>query len=156
MESECEESVEAEVNEREEKDADEVAKDFNGSLPLVSLFNLKSSEANKNNDDEADINCKEAVKSASGEEFQEHVVEVHNDEGGSYRDGAERNADKEFVEYEYSKSVPTDFADAQEKHFTNVADINSDMDSVEREYNEGMPADDFEDFQGGDCKSRAC
>jgi hypothetical protein len=38
MESECEESVEAEVNEREEKDADEVAKDFNGSLPLVSYL----------------------------------------------------------------------------------------------------------------------
>jgi hypothetical protein len=46
MESECEESVEAEVNEREGKDADKVAKDFNESLPCVRLFNLKSSEAN--------------------------------------------------------------------------------------------------------------
>jgi hypothetical protein len=30
--------VKIEVNEREEKDADEVAKEFNVSLPLVSLF----------------------------------------------------------------------------------------------------------------------
>jgi hypothetical protein len=69
MESECEESVKAEDNEREGNNLDKVAKDFNGSLPLVSLFNIKSSEANKNNDDEADINCKEAFESAFGGEF---------------------------------------------------------------------------------------
>jgi hypothetical protein len=105
---------------------------------------------------EADIDCKEAVESAFGEEFQAHVAEVQDDEGGSYRDGDEINADKKFIEYEYSENVPTDFAEAQERHFTNVADINSDMDAVEREYHEGMLADDFEDIQGGDCKSRAC
>jgi hypothetical protein len=73
--------IQTQRNEREGKDADEIANNFNGSLPLISLFNLKSGEANKINDDEADIDCKEAVESASGEEFQAHVAEVHDDEG---------------------------------------------------------------------------
>jgi hypothetical protein len=94
---------------------------------------------------EADFDCKEAVESAFGEEFQALAAEVHDDEGGSYRNGAEINADKEFVEYGYSENVPAYFGEVQEWHFTNVADINSDMDAVERQYIEGMLADDIED-----------
>jgi hypothetical protein len=62
------------------------------------------------------------LKNAFGEEFQVHIAEGHDNDEGSYRDGAEIKADKEFIEYEYSENVPTDFAEAQERHFTNVAD----------------------------------
>jgi hypothetical protein len=45
-ESECDEAVEL-VNEREDKDTDENAKDFNGGVAHVSLFHIKTGEANK-------------------------------------------------------------------------------------------------------------
>jgi hypothetical protein len=169
IESECEESVEAGVNEREGKDADEVAQDFNGSLQLLSLFNVKSSKANKNNDDEAVIG--EAAACEFCESVQErdegmHSSEIHTNEvqeavGNEFHaniqeDCAEEEAykmnhasesdlidGKEAVENAFREEVAE--VDDERGSYTDRAEINEGKEFIEHEYNENIQTDFAED-----------
>jgi hypothetical protein len=171
LENECEGSVERGINEKEEKDMDEVARDVNGSIPLVSLFNVKSVKANQNNDEAA-------VGEAHGGDFNRsvhekgegiHSSEMHTDEileavGSELHANVQAYCAEE--EYKMNYVIEADIVDGKEAvgseyhedhqahvargddeggSYTDRAEINGGKELIEHEYNENVQTDVAED-----------
>jgi hypothetical protein len=110
MESECDKAVEPLVNEKEYKDTDENAKDFNGGVAHVSLFHIKTCEAKK--DDEA------IIGEDIGGEFHEIVQEKDEGDEGEHSSEVHTNKVQEVVGSEFHTNVQ---AEEEEDHKRNCA-----------------------------------
>jgi hypothetical protein len=140
MESECEEAVEPGVNEREDNNTDEDAKDFNGGVALVGLFHVESSKANKNKDDDAIIG--EAIRG----EFHESVQEK---EDGEHSSKVHANV-QEAARSEFHSNVQVE--GVHKINYTSENDKNKGLEAVGSEYYVDVQAEVVEEHQEKNCE----
>jgi hypothetical protein len=144
MECECEEAVEPLFNEREDKDTDENAKDFNGGVGHVSLFDIKTGEANKA--DEA------IIEEDIGGEFHESVQEK---DGGEHSSEVHTNEVQEAVGSESHANVQTEEVVDRKRNYASEGGMNDGKKLVQNEYFDVQAHVAREDFQGGSYTNRA-
>ncbi|XP_023720105.1 uncharacterized protein LOC111871303 isoform X2 [Cryptotermes secundus] len=140
IESECEEAVESGINERGDKDTDESAKDFNGDVTVESLFHVKTSKVNK--DDEV------TIEEGIGGEFHESIQE----KDGGHSSEVHTNEFQEAVGSEFHANVQAEEEEDRRRNYGIEADMNGGKEAVIEDVQAHVAR---EDDQGGSYTDRA-